>query len=466
MNKIKRPLSRSVIIGSTIFVVLLCVILSFLSYEFYTHTMYNRYKAQMTAILDYVDAHVDRDDMAECARTLEESETYKEFQAFFDDFIDHYGDVHYLYIMKVDDGPDGNKIVYEVCAANSTYEKENEPDMLMYLGDHETEEDPWYDDEMRAYLLEIQQGSDDVFFTNPSAWGIDYTLARPMISSEGEHFALLCADVSDEEINATIYRNINFNIILIILLGLLFSIAFVLWMRLTVTKPLKRLENSVAVFANDSTGKRDPDDLRFFEPEVHDGNEVASLSKAVAKLADDMRDYVKSMVAAERDAAEMSTIAYRDALTHVRSKAAYDEVALVLADDIADGDAEFALVMADLNGLKVINDVYGHDKGDEYLRRSCHLVCDVFARSPVFRIGGDEFIVILRGRDYRERDALIETVRARVAEQAAKPDLESWERASIAVGLAVYEPGDTLEAVFQRADQAMYEDKARIKNAH
>ncbi|MBP5617651.1 MAG: GGDEF domain-containing protein [Clostridia bacterium] len=444
---------------------LLCVILSFVSYEFYTHTMYNRYQEQLTAIIDYVDAHVDRDDMAVCARTLEESEKYKEFQAFFDDFIDYYGDIHYLYIMKVDDGPNGHKVVYEVCAANSTYEKENEPDLVMHLGDVETEDDPWYDDAMRTYLLKIQQGSEDVFFTNPSAWGIDYTMARPLISSTGEHFAMLCADISIDNINITIYRNINYSILLIAALGLLFILAFIWWMRRNVTKPLKRLENSVTAFANDSTGKRNPDDLHFSEPEIRDGNEVASLSKAVSKLADDMRDYVKSMVAAEREATEMSTIAYRDALTHVRSKAAYDEVALVLAEDIADGGAEFAIVMADLNGLKIINDLYGHHRGDDYLRRSSHLICDTFARSPVFRVGGDEFIVILRGRDYRERDALVESLRARVAEMAAQPDLEPWERASIAVGMAAYQPGDNLESVFKRADQAMYEDKARIKNA-
>ena len=58
---------------------------------------------------------------------------------------------------------------------------------------------------------------------------------------------------------------------------------------------------------------------------------------------------------------------------------------------------KFALVECDINGLKGINDTYGHEIGDVYIVNSCRGICSVFKHSPVFRIGGDEFVVILQG---------------------------------------------------------------------
>ena len=101
MSDVKRPLSRSVTIVCALFIGLLCVVLSVATYRLYTTSMYTRYQKQMASIVTYIESHFDHDDMSECAKTYVESETYKEFQKFFDDFIDHYDDVHYLYIMQI-----------------------------------------------------------------------------------------------------------------------------------------------------------------------------------------------------------------------------------------------------------------------------------------------------------------------------------------------------------------------------
>lgn len=94
-----RPLNRSVTIVCVAFFALLCVVLSVATYRIYTTTMYDRFQKQLKSIVTYIEGHIDNDDMAECARTYVESEKYKEFQTFFDDMIDRYTDVHYLYIM-------------------------------------------------------------------------------------------------------------------------------------------------------------------------------------------------------------------------------------------------------------------------------------------------------------------------------------------------------------------------------
>jgi len=119
--------------------------------------------------------------------------------------------------------------------------------------------------------------------------------------------------------------------------------------------------------------------------------------------------------------------------------------------------------MIDLNNLKKINDNFGHDKGDIAIQRLCGMICAVFKHSPVFRLGGDEFAVVLEGHDLENVDALMQRLQGDIDRNRADETLQPWERTSAAVGFARYGEGDTLEAVFKRADKAMYARKAEMK---
>ena len=454
-----KPLNRSITIACILFIIILCLVLSVATWNIYTHSMYDRYQKQMLSLVNYMDNHIDRDDLAVCARTYVESDKYRELQAFLDNLIDNYQDVHYLYIMQAVEVEDGYQI-YEICAANSTYEKENEPELCMYLGDTDPD---WYTDELERKIWQIQQGDEDVFFDNPSEWGDDYTLSRPLISSNGDHYALLCVDVSVEELNASIYRNVYINISQIVFMGLLFTLFLLLWMRANVTNPLRQLEKSVTDFAGKSIGKRDPDELVFTPPDIRPNNEVRSLANAVTQLSVNMRDYVKNMLAAENESRGLQEQVYRDALTKLGNKAAYDRKRQALEWDILNNIAEFAMVMVDLNWLKVINDRYGHDRGNDYILDACRLICQVFAHSPVYRIGGDEFVAVLQGDDYQIREQLCDALKERFQTRMKNESAEPWERCSAAVGMSTYEPGDTVDEVLERADREMYADKKRMK---
>ena len=233
-----RPLSRSVTLASIGFFLLLCLVLSVATYRIYTTTMYSRFQSELTSVVNYLETNIDYDDMSECARTYVETEKYKECQVFFDTMIDHYTDIHYIYIMQVLD-PDAPINIRSICSANSTYEKENEPENVLSLGDGG---EGWYSADTARRFKEILEGNQDVFFLNPSSWGVDYTLARPMVNSAGEHFALLCADISADELNRAVYRNIYINIAVIILAGILYTALLLWWMRSNVIRPIKLLE--------------------------------------------------------------------------------------------------------------------------------------------------------------------------------------------------------------------------------
>ena len=152
-------------------------------------------------------------------------------------------------------------------------------------------------------------------------------------------------------------------------------------------------------------------------------------------------------------------LANKDALTKVKNKHAYTQAVKELEEKARSCDAKYAIVVMDINGLKHINDTQGHHAGDEYIKASCHIICTVFKRSPVFRIGGDEFAVLLTGHDFDEREHLLERFNDIVTCNAKKG------LANLAFGMATYDKDldSSIEAVFERADKAMYENKKHFK---
>lgn len=156
----------------------------------------------------------------------------------------------------------------------------------------------------------------------------------------------------------------------------------------------------------------------------------------------------------------------RDALTSVNNRMAYEDREKFLQSQInSEKITEFAIAMFDVNSLKLVNDSYGHDAGDEYLLRACHLICNVFKHSPIFRIGGDEFLAILTDNDYKKRDLLKEDFARFMSPYTDKLPLPS-DYVSIACGIAIFVPGHDLSVqdVVKRADEAMYQEKARMKS--
>ena len=164
----------------------------------------------------------------------------------------------------------------------------------------------------------------------------------------------------------------------------------------------------------------------------------------------------------QREFDRMQDMAYKDGMTGVGNNYAFHREEMSFDREIKEGFIkDFALVVCDLNGLKTVNDTKGHAAGDQYIRCACATICEIFSHSPVFRIGGDEFAVVLRGRDYDNRDQLIGQLR----EISCKNNI--GDGPVIAVGMAEYasESDALFDEVFSRADAAMYEDKKKLKNA-
>ena len=159
-----------------------------------------------------------------------------------------------------------------------------------------------------------------------------------------------------------------------------------------------------------------------------------------------------------RRLAQAQSEASIDALTGVKNRHAYLDAEGRLDSQIAQHRAPaFAIVLMDVNDLKKVNDAKGHQAGDQYLRDASKIICDIFKHSPVFRIGGDEFVVIAQGEDYENIDALF----GRMTEHNAAASRSSG--IIIACGMSKYRDDACVAPVFERADHLMYQNKSALK---
>ena len=167
----------------------------------------------------------------------------------------------------------------------------------------------------------------------------------------------------------------------------------------------------------------------------------------------------------ERRLADTIRKASTDVLTSVKNIAAYTEkVADLSRKMVSKEQPKYAIVMCDINSLKYVNDNFGHDVGDTYIKNCCRIICNVFIHSPVYRIGGDEFVVVLQNSDYKNREFLMEKLVDDIIE-AEKIGEYKDGKASLAAGIAVYDHkiDYSFADVVKRADAMMYKYKQAIK---
>ncbi len=164
------------------------------------------------------------------------------------------------------------------------------------------------------------------------------------------------------------------------------------------------------------------------------------------------REYAASLIEAEERAT-------KDQLTGVKNKRAYVDDEDHFNTQIQAGlEVKFAIIICDLNGLKQVNDNLGHQAGDDFIKEGCMVLCNAFSRSPVYRVGGDEFVAIAQGKDYE----MLENRLGKIDRSNKRNDKNNG--VTMAVGWAKFSKEDRFVSdVFDRADSAMYENKKKMK---
>lgn len=157
-----------------------------------------------------------------------------------------------------------------------------------------------------------------------------------------------------------------------------------------------------------------------------------------------------------------------DKLTGAKNRNAYLEKIANIEDAIHSKKRfSFAILVFDINGLKVVNDMVGHTEGDKLIINSYKTIKSIFPGVDVYRIGGDEFVVFIEKRTA----AIAEKLAAEFRDSMARKSLnyrKNPEKPIISCGYALYDPeiDTSCKDTFNRADRDMYEDKERSYKAN
>ena len=243
------------------------------------------------------------------------------------------------------------------------------------------------------------------------------------------------------------WQGLILNITLTAVVVLVAASLFLMFYTRRITRPLEQLTE-----AAEQADRGNYDFVLSYDED----DELGRLTRSFGTLSDNVREHIN----------DLNGQVFFDALTHVKNKGAFSKALEELQEQISHGEQapEFAIGVFDCDFLKTVNDRYGHIKGDAYLKAACRTICAVFKHSPVFRIGGDEFAVIIRNADYSNMESLTEQF-DQTANAINASAAEPWEQVWVSKGFAVFDPsGDsTTTDVLQRADKLMYENKRHRK---
>ncbi|MGX8702996.1 MAG: sensor domain-containing diguanylate cyclase, partial [bacterium] len=239
------------------------------------------------------------------------------------------------------------------------------------------------------------------------------------------------------------WQDMIWEILLASLILLVLAVTVTLRFTGHLTKPLLELTKAA---------KKVSDGNYEFTLDYDKNDEIGILTQTFRQLASSTKEHINSL----------NQQVFVDALTSVRNRGGHVNYLQKMQDqmDASEEPMEFAIGAFDCDNLKTINDTYGHEKGDIYLKTASRLICRIFQHSPVFRIGGDEFSVILQNSDYQNREELFSLFRK--SEEEINEAAESpWEEVKVTFGIAVYDPkrDTSVNDVARRADQIMYENK-------
>ena len=262
-------------------------------------------------------------------------------------------------------------------------------------------------------------------------------------SKELKNGMVLVLSASYDDIRQIRYE-IGFKILLVVLvLSAFFTIVAIIVVK-KIVAPLKKIANASVKLSNGDYN------IEFVPSNI---SEIELLNIAFENMATHLHEREK----------ELRFSANRDSLTGLRNTTSYKSWAAEFDKEIENKTANFGVVVFDLNKLKKTNDTYGHDVGDKLIATAAKIISDVFKKSPVFRIGGDEFLAVLRGRDLE----MCENLFAQLDLECAKTfvDENGEIPISIARGFSRFEADRDLNFndVFKRADNAMYKNKRTSK---
>ena len=327
------------------------------------------------------------------------------------------------------------------------------------------------DENWLRYLHNPEKGF-PALVTNTPEYGWMVSSFMPIHSDSGKIVGYAAVDIDMNEIVKKEQRFLLFLTAILSGLTIIICIFAIFFVRKKIVKPINMLSEAAGRYGQKQVTASQDQRHEFSTLNIHTGDELEILLSSMIQMENDIDSYIKNLTntkqqlsSARQQADDMHELAQKDSLTGIRNRMAYDKEVMQLEADVHNGLQAFGIAVIDLNFLKRINDECGHEYGNIAIKSLSQLVCAVFVHSPVFRIGGDEFAVILRNHDLEHIEQLRDKFNAQLEAFQQDTALQPWEKISAAFGYAIFEPNQDhcVDDVFKRADQNMYDRKKAMK---
>ena len=297
--------------------------------------------------------------------------------------------------------------------------------------------------------------------------GSVYARAKPVFREDGTYACSVCVVYSLDHLNGLRGRYLlQMAMAVVIVAGVILAVEILL-IRRRVTDPIRRLSRCAEQFSYASEEDRMNNIDLLKQADIRSGDEIEDVYRAFMSVTRDsfisstgLNSALLDIRDKEEEITAISEEAYTDRLTGFRSASAFRREVENINREIREGKAEFALIMYDVNNLKYINDTFGHHYGHQYIRGCSRVIRERCPDAGNFRTGGDEFVSVLRGGEYADREGILRDIRAAFEALGSDTAKDPWERYSASVGMSVFRVGDeSFRPVFNRADEEMYADK-------
>lgn len=325
--------------------------------------------------------------------------------------------------------------------------------------------------EMEPGLVQVigklRQGQELDPVTDNTKWGYLMTCAKPLIDSSGVCQGYLFVDFNLTDIrseNGSFIRDLFFIVFLLMLVVLYFGMRAV---AVRITTPIEKMYLCLSGFRYSSDEDRKENIRKLKALDIHTNPEIQSLYESLISSTEDSYTYLHEYEKATEELDVVREKAMTDELTGFGNKAAFMEKAEVYQEKVRSGEAvELAVIIADINNLKYVNDTFGHKRGDEYILGCCGIIKGICRESTVYRMGGDEFLILLENRDYMARKQIFQKLEKRFRDSYADKSRDEWMRYSAAIGMAEYQGEKDIADMCKRADVQMYEAKEEFKKKY
>ena len=466
LKQFRKSLSYQISILSILSYLVIAIVIGVVVYTRFESRMINDYTRMAEGLTTLM---ADAYDTARTDEFIEKNfqlQEYRDLVKYYHTLKDNYPDVYYMYIYRFDSDEPLATVVIDL---DEEYSDTPPQESVDWIGETYEVDDPF-----ASEVTKISQGKEAVFHTvhtQDNEYLLSYV--RPITDADGNYSCSACVDFSMDYLHK---QDINFMIQLMgILLVIMIVILYFNLQRISkqITSPLDLISSCIDSFVYETEADRFNNIHRLEELNISADNEIGLLFNSfVANMKESlyyMSNYNKAkdeIVDKEKEIEEISQMTYVDGLTHAKNKAAYLKAVPELDAEIRAGLTEVGVIMADVNNLKYVNDTFGHDAGDEYLNGSCKVLCNIFKHSPVFRTGGDEFLIILQGQDYDDRNELLEEAKNSFIKSFNDESLDPWKRYSASLGMDIYKSEDTIGDIVKRADKKMYDNKMNFKKQY